>query len=182
MGVSFRLHEYCGRIAAAVVFLIFLVPAAGAGTFRPGHLLSRRTVSAVELGAVGDGRTLATTNLQSGIDQLAAQGGGTLVIPRGAFLSGAIFLKPGVALHLEPGAVLKASTDRQDYPRMKTRVEGHFQDWLPALINADHVDHLRISGPGTLDGMGAPFWGEFCARIKANPKTANLDVERPGSC
>ncbi|HEX9046095.1 MAG TPA: glycosyl hydrolase family 28 protein, partial [Verrucomicrobiae bacterium] len=65
------------------------------------------------------------------------------------------------------------------YPKTKTRVEGHFEDWLPALINADHTDHLRISGPGALDGAGAPFWQEFWTRLKANKKTTNLDVERP---
>ena len=37
---------------------------------------------------------------------LASRGGGTLVVPRGVFLSGAIFLKPGVNLHLDEGAVL----------------------------------------------------------------------------
>ena len=62
---------------------------------------------------------------------------------------------------------------------MKTRIEGHFEEWLPALINADKADHLRLSGSGTLDGNGAPFWEEFWARRKANPQTTNLNVERP---
>ena len=45
--------------------------------------------------------------------------------------------------------VLKGLTDKKDYPKMKTRIEGHFEEWLPALINADKTDHLRISGAGT---------------------------------
>ena len=84
-----------------------------------------------------------------------------MLIPQGVFLSGAIFLKPGVNLHLDQGAVLKGSTDKKDYPKALTRIEGHFEPWLPALVNANECDRLRITGPGTLDGSGAPFWEEF---------------------
>ncbi|HWW77510.1 MAG TPA: glycosyl hydrolase family 28 protein, partial [Pyrinomonadaceae bacterium] len=140
---------------------------------------SEKRASIADSGAVGDGRTLNTGRIQSAIDRLASEGGGTLVVPRGVFLTGAIFLKPGVNLHLDEGAVLKGSTDRKDYPKRETRVEGHFEEWLPALVNADRVDHLRITGTGTLDGSGAPFWEDFWARRKQNPKTTNLDVERP---
>lgn len=135
--------------------------------------------SITDFGAIGDGKTLNTERIQSAIGELASKGGGTLVIPQGVFLSGAIFLKPGVNLHLDAGAVIKGSADRKDYPKMKTRIEGHFEEWLPALINGDKVDHLRINGSGTLDGNGAPFWEDFWARRKANPATTNLDVERP---
>ena len=138
-----------------------------------------QTAPVTDFGAVGDGATLNTKEIQSAIDQLAAKGGGTLLIPKGVFLSGAIFLKPGVNLHLDEGAVLKGSTDRTDYPTAKTRIEGHFEPWLPALINADKADHLRIDGSGTLDGNGAPFWKDFWDRRAANPKTTNLDVPRP---
>ena len=138
-----------------------------------------RKLSATEAGAVGDGQTLNTSKLQSAIDRLASLGGGTLVIPAGSFLSGALFLKPGVHLWLEKGAVLQGSTDVGDYPKRKTRIEGHFQEWLPALINADRCDHLRIGGEGTLDGSGAPFWQAFWTRIHADHRTTNLDVPRP---
>jgi alpha-L-rhamnosidase len=127
-------------------------------------------VSIAEIGAVGDGKTLNTAAIQTGIDRLAAKGGGTLVVPEGVFLTGAIFLKPGVNLHLDAGAVIKGSTDRKDYPRRMTRVEGHFEEWLPALINADKIDHLRITGPGTLDGNGAFFLGRFLGAAKSGSK------------
>ena len=173
-----------GGAGAALAGLGRRVEALTFENIRPGQAVkskptpARRT-SVTDFGAVGDGKTLNTERIQSAVDQLASKGGGTLVIPRGVFLSGAIFLKPGVNLHLDEGAVLKGSTDRKHYPKMRTRIEGHFEEWLPALVNADKADHLRISGAGTLDGNGAPFWEEFWARRKANPKTTNLDVERP---
>jgi alpha-L-rhamnosidase len=137
------------------------------------------SVSVAQFGAVRDGRTLNTKSIQTGIDKISATGGGTLLIPEGTFLSGAIFLKPGVNLRLDKGAVLKGSTDVLDYPKTKTRIEGHSEPFLPALINAERVDHLRITGEGTLDGSGPPFWASFWKRRKENPHCTNLEVERP---
>ncbi len=70
-----------------------------------------KQLSIATAGAVGDGITLNTAAIQKAIDALATNGGGTVVIPKGEFLSGAIFLKPGVNLHLDKGAVLKGSTN-----------------------------------------------------------------------
>ncbi|MDE1162258.1 MAG: glycosyl hydrolase family 28 protein [Acidobacteriaceae bacterium] len=157
------------------------VGAAGA-MLAPVHSLlaeQYRRVSIAAKGAVGDGSTLNTAKIQAAIDELAHSGGGTLVIPQGVFLSGAIFLKPKVHLYLEPGAVLKGSTNTSDYPKRMTRVEGHFEEWLPALLNADGCDGLRVTGSGTLDGSGAPFWKAFWDARAKDSKTKNLDVPRP---
>lgn len=140
---------------------------------------AQKSFLVTDFGASGDGVSLNTSKIQSAIDQISAKGGGTLVIPKGVFLSGSIFLKPRVNLHLDEGSVIKGSLDRKDYPKMITRIEGQFVEWLPALINADKVDGLRITGSGTFDGNGVPFWEEFWARRKTNPATTNLDVERP---
>jgi alpha-L-rhamnosidase len=47
------------------------------------------------------------------------------------------------------------------------------------MVNAFKTDHLRITGEGTLDGSGKPFWETFWARLNADPKTTNLGVPRP---
>ncbi len=132
-----------------------------------------------EAGAVGDGVALNTQAIHKAIGQLAQKGGGTLVIPQGRFLTGAIFLKPGVNLHLEKEAVLLGSTNIEDYPAQPTRIEGHTQVWRPALVNASYCDRLRITGEGTIQGGGKPFWEAFWSRYKADKKTKNLDVDRP---
>jgi alpha-L-rhamnosidase len=152
------------------VFLVLLLPVAPA---------TARQLSIVATGAVGDGATLNTAAIQNAIDTLATNRGGTLVIPRGEFLSGAIYLKPGVNLHLDKGAVLKGSTSIGDYPELETRIEGHFVVWIPALVNASNVDHLRITGSGTIAGGGKPFWDAFGQAFRTNRLTTNLDVKRP---
>lgn len=132
-----------------------------------------------EAGAVGDGNTLNTKIIQSVVDKCAGDGGGTVVIPKGIFLSGAIFLKLGVNLEIQKEGVLKGSSNIEDYPKTMTRIEGHFEPWRSALINGDKVDGLKISGGGTLDGNGSSFWKLFYDRRKKISGTTNLDVERP---
>jgi alpha-L-rhamnosidase len=131
------------------------------------------------LRAAGDGFTPNTIPIQESIDRLADDGGGTLIIPGGKFLSGAIFLKPKVNLHLERDAVLLGSPNIDDYPLMPTRIEGATNLWRPALLNAYNCDNLRISGQGTIQGGGKAYWDEFWRQRKANPNVTNLAVHRP---
>jgi alpha-L-rhamnosidase len=133
----------------------------------------------LKFGAAPDPTRLNTAAIQSAIDHIASSGGGTLIVPRGLFLTGALFLKPAVHLHLSAGAVLQGSTDVADYPRRDTRIEGHTEPWCPAILNASGIDHLRITGPGTIRGGGKPFWDAFWNRYHADHTTKNLDVYRP---
>jgi polygalacturonase len=130
-------------------------------------------------GAVPDGVTINTVAIQNAIDAAAAAGGGTVEIPVGKFRSGALFLKRKVALHLAEGAVLLGSTDLEDYPKRATRIEGHFESWPVALVNAEGLDGVHITGPGIIDGNGVPFWQTFWRRRQENPNCTNLEIERP---
>ena len=132
-----------------------------------------------DYGAVAGGPGLNTAAIQHAIAAAAAKGGGTVVIPAGVFRSGSLFLKPGVALFLAEGAVLKGSENIGDYPKQVTRIEGHFEPWRMALVNAQGLTKVRISGPGRLDGSGPVYWNAFWARRNENPKCTNLEVERP---
>lgn len=141
-----------------------------------GAELARHQITA--FGAVADGKTLNTTAIQQAIDAAAAAGG-TVVIPKGVFLSGSVFLKPGVELLLEQGAVLLGSNRIEDYPKRETRIEGHFEPWRMALVNAQEMPRVRIHGAGKIDGNGILFWAQFWQRRKENPQCTNLEVERP---
>jgi polygalacturonase len=112
-----------------------------------------------ELGAVGDGKTINTVTLQAAIDRCASAGGGVVVIPTGTFLSGALFFKPGVDLHLERGAVLKSTTEKADFPPLYTRWEGIERYWTAAFLNFVGVEHVTVDGEGTIDGSGDAWAG-----------------------
>ena len=81
-----------------------------------------------DFGAKADSTTVNTKAIQSAIDHLAASRGGTVIVPRGVFVSGALFFKPKVNLRLEAGAVLQCSTDLSNFPVQRTRIEGHFEE------------------------------------------------------
>ncbi|HTZ75945.1 MAG TPA: glycosyl hydrolase family 28 protein [Candidatus Aquilonibacter sp.] len=132
--------------------------------------------SITDFGAVADDATINTKSIQAAIDHLAASGGGTVVVPQGVFVSGALFFKPKVNLHLQRDAVLKCSTDvTANFPPQRTRIEGHFENkFNPALINATGCDGFHLSGEGTLDGAGRPIWDLFWKLRAASPDPRNF--------
>ena len=121
--------------------------------------------------------------LQTRIDEIAAKGGGTLVLKPGVYKTGAIFFKPGVNLHLEKGATILGVDEPRGYPMRETRIEGETCMYYPALVNADGCDGFRISGEGVIDGHGANTWEEFWTKRAAARKKGgdlgNKDLMRP---
>jgi polygalacturonase len=165
-------------LALLLPFAVIVARSAGADTPAPAKGAKHLVIS--DFGAVPDGKTLNTAAIQKAIDQAAAAaGGGVVEIPAGTFLSGSIFLKTGVELYLASGAVLRGSNQIEDYPKRETRIEGHFEPWRMALVNAQQMDHVRITGQGILDGNGPTYWAAFWQRRKENPRCTNLEVERP---
>jgi polygalacturonase len=156
--------------------LVVMLAVLGGGLRAADEAAKRFVVTA--FGAVADAKTINTTAIQQAIDA-AAVGGGVVVIPKGMFRSGSIFLKNGVELYLDEGAVLLGSNVIDDYPKRETRIEGHFEPWRMALVNAQQMDRVRIGGKGKLDGNGILFWAAFWQRRKENPRCTNLEVERP---
>lgn len=131
-----------------------------------------------DYGVKDDGK-LYTKEIQNCIDTLAAEGGGTLVVPKGTYMCGSIYFKQGVNLHIDEGGVLKGSPDAFDYDVIDTRIEGENCKYYAALINADGMDGFTITGPGTIDGNGEKSWKNFANRRKWNPKCTNKDEQRP---
>ncbi len=130
-------------------------------------------------GVKKDSTLIQTVAIQKIIDKASAKGGGVVVIPKGVYLSGALFFKPNTHLHLEKGAVLKGSDDIANYPIMPSRMEGQNLDYFPALVNAYGVNGFTISGTGTINGNGLKFWEAFWQRRRENPQCTNLEVSRP---
>ena len=120
---------------------------------KPAHRTKRYVIT--DFSAVGDGKTVNTKAIQAAIDKCAAnRKGGIVVVPKGTFLSGAIFLKQGANLLVEKDGVLKGTTNIDDYPQIQTRWEGTEEMYTASFVNADGVTGLTISGEGTIDGSG----------------------------
>ena len=162
--------------AVRVCFLLLIAQAHGYAGEPAG---CRRFIT--NQGAVGDGKTLNTRAIQATINDCSIQGGGTVVIPSGTFLSGSIFLKPGVNLEIASGGVLKGSQDTNDYPWINTRIAGFEMKWPAALVNAEGLTNVEIRGPGTIDGSGERWWKEYWD-VRASDKEGldpHFKVARP---
>ncbi len=107
-----------------------------------------------DFGAKGDGATKDTAAIQKAIDACAAQGGGTVHLTAGTYLSAPIVLKSNIDLHLDQGATLFGSPDHADYPAIT-----EFR--LPSaqsLVSAANAENISITGEGTIDGNGESWW------------------------
>jgi hypothetical protein len=101
-----------------------------------------------DFGAKGDGKVKCTASIQNAIDAAFNAGGGIVTVPPGNFVSGTLWLKSHVHLHLEAGSALKGSPDMADY--MDHGV-------VYGLIRAENAVNLTITGPGEIDGNGTHF-------------------------
>ena len=68
-----------------------------------------------DFGAVPDGFTLNTVSIQAAIDFVSAQGGGRVVLDKGDYVSGSIYLKDGVTLWIDEDSALLGSLNPFDY-------------------------------------------------------------------
>ena len=143
----------------------------------PGTLGKKYVIT--DYGVVLDSNIVQTAAIQQVIDRCAEEGGGVVVIPKGTFLSGALFFKPKTHLHLYEGAVIKGSDRIENFPIKETRIEGQTCKYFTALINADHCDGFTISGRGTINGNGYHYWKEFWIRREWNRACTNKDAQRP---
>ena len=137
-----------------IISLAVFVICAGLGCASESNTKPTKRYVITEFGAVGDGQTLNTEAIQSAIDKCSADGGGILVVPKGTFLTGSIFFKQGVDLHLEKDGVLKGTVNPDDYPQIDTRWEGEERIWTAALVNFFDMNNVNLTGEGTIDGSG----------------------------
>ncbi|GAA4839451.1 glycoside hydrolase family 28 protein [Luteimicrobium xylanilyticum] len=130
--------------------------------------------------AVGDGTTVNTRAIQKAVDSCRSRGC-TVVIPKGTFRTGALFLHSNMTLELAQGARLLGSDDWADYPVEKgyylyaiptpVPTDASYTAYLrpPSLLNVRPDDlgrsernrrpgavaeNVRIVGPGVIDGDG----------------------------
>lgn len=135
-----------------------------------------------QFGAVSGGKEKCTTALAKAIDACTKAGGGRVVVPAGAWLTGPIHLKSNVNLHLERGATLLFSTDPKDYlPLVLTRWEGvECMNYSP-LVYAFEQENIAVTGEGSLDGQASDqYWWPWKGRADFGykPGTPNQMLAR----
>lgn len=141
-----------------------------------------------DYGAVGDGLVKETQALQKAIDACHEAGGGRVVLTAGNYLSGTLYLKSNVELHLTNGAVLKASADVEDYNPEDIFPENVAfpSENMTArhLIIAYQAENIAVTGNGTIDGNSSAFFEPLPSGKTASYryKSGNYPIKewRPG--
>jgi len=110
----------------------------------------------IKIKPLADKNDNALPMLQSSIDQLSANGGGKLMVQKGAyFLRGSLHMKSNVELHLNQGALLLFSGVADDFlPVVQTRWEGTNLMGRSAMIYANGATNFAITGEGIIDAQG----------------------------
>ena len=119
----------------------------------------------LDFGAKPDGKTLCTKEIQAAIDACASSGGGRVTVPAGNYVSGTIWLKSNVELHLEHNSVIRGSDDLDDYNAEDAYSQNfssrNNEKWLGKhLVVAHECENVAITGGGTLDGNAEVFLGD----------------------
>jgi len=117
----------------------------------------RDTFNILNYGAIADGMTLNSVAINKAIDECAKEGGGTVLIPRGSFVTGPIIMKSNINLHLDKGALVIFSPDFNQYPLVTSSFEGVDAARCQSPVVAENLENIAITGPGIMNGNGY-YW------------------------
>ena len=141
-------------------------------------------------GAKGDGKTLDTAAIQAALDA-CAKTGGTVMVPKGTYLTGTLVMGSETTLFLEKDAVLLGSPNLSDYAADDVYPGSHGsvkEGWSAKhLIVAFNARNVTLAGFGTISGNGAAFMGENVGasvigwrKGRCYGKGRKADCNRPG--
>ncbi|HLF32809.1 MAG TPA: glycosyl hydrolase family 28 protein [Cyclobacteriaceae bacterium] len=127
------------KINSSIILFYFFLSGCGGQSF-----------DILRFGAVGDGKTVNTVAIQKAIDACFENGGGTVIVPRGVFIMGTVYLKSNIHLYLESGAVLRGSPNLEDY--------APFNHVHYGMFYTENSENISITGFGQIDANGDHFF------------------------
>ncbi len=109
----------------------------------------------LEFGATGKGIVYDTDFIQSLVDTVAANGGGTIYFPPGKYLTKTIVLRNNITFYLDNGALILGSTEMNKFkPEFGSFTDSGGRRFGTALFFAKGAKRVVIKGEGIIDGQG----------------------------
>lgn len=138
---------------------------------------SEKLYNIEQFGAIGDGVTVNTAAIGRAVAACAQTGGGTIYVPAGVFVTGAIELKSHMHLYIDAGAELRFIEDVAHYPVISSRWEGAKREVYMSCVYARNAENISVTGFGTLNGNGQFWWQLFQddALSYPRPKLVSFD-------
>lgn len=118
-----------------------------------------------DYGAVGNNVRDNTSFIQNAINAANANGGGKVLVPPGEFLCGPLQFYSNLDLQIDSGAVLRfLPIDK--YPGGTTLGTD--------FISGNKLHDVAITGKGTIDGQGSPWWPFAKDKAAKRPRMISL--------
>lgn len=108
-----------------------------------------RIFNVKDFGARGDNEMDNTVAIQKAIDAAQTSGGGMVIVPDGVYLCGPLQFASNLALQIDSGATVKM-LPLDKYPGGTTTGTD--------FISGAKLHDVSITGKGTIDGQGSPWW------------------------
>ncbi len=111
-----------------------------------------------DYGAKGDGKTLDHLSINKAIDAAVKNGGGTVFLPAGTYLSGSIHMQSNINLYLDAGCVILGAPQNIGAYDLEEDVVGtQYQDgghtyFRNSLIWGENLKNVSITGRGMING------------------------------
>jgi len=115
--------------------------------------------------------------IQRAIDEVAASGGGRVVLEKGVYETGTLYLRSGVELHLAKDAILRGGDRPECYDDVDEPRIGKVPEFTKkALIVCLDGTNVAVTGEGVIDCQGPKFYDteHLRGRHYVRPK-----IERP---
>lgn len=109
-------------------------------------------------GLVGDGITINTQAIQSALDTCAKNGGGIVELysaDKNVYLTGPLKIGNNTNFRIPAGVTLLANESRETYQNGTS--------WTPIITTTKNGHDIAITGSGTIDGQGQPWWDYYLA-------------------
>ncbi|MCK0188950.1 glycosyl hydrolase family 28 protein [Arenibacter sp. F20364] len=121
------------------------------------NVLTGQTYYILDYGAKDSHADLSTKAIQAAIDACSKNGKGTVIIPKGTYVTGTLFLKSNATIKMEAYSELFGSSSLEDYAEVPIATEEpHFSK---CLFYAHGVENINIIGHqrSEINGKGYMF-------------------------
>ena len=130
-------------------------------------LVGAVVLAGVAVAVPPEGMQWETAAIQAKIDAAAAKGGGRVTIGKGVHPCRTLYMKSGVELHLEEGAVILGGTKPEDYDDAMPLDQIYtYSNAVPATVTrkafifAEEAHDIAITGKGVIDNSGTAFFNQ----------------------
>ena len=152
------------KLSLLLIVLLAMVSAEAANAF----------YNVRDYGAKGDGSNIDSHAINTAIEEASKNGGGTIYLPAGTYMSYSIRLKSNISIYLDHGAVLKAAVpnEKEHYDLPEDNPHDDYQDfghshWKNSLIWGIGLHDVSIQGFGLIDGSDGITRGQ--AKMNGHP-------------